>query len=132
AGGAPASPWGRSRPYISRTFPLAINGRSAIALTAGDATSGSCGLALVLARRLRAGRRIAQDTQAGDDLLRIADVVLAVEDRAEVQAQLAHALVLLEQPTQVPALRGRLRGALLHEAVSLFARPSRLHQREQH
>src|SRR2546423_12280062 len=93
------SGWARfrpSRPYISRTCPLAIGGRSASVVTWLDATSAA-------GRDRTAAARVSGDlVEPGDDLGGVADVVGVVEDALEVE--LAAALMRGEQIAQRHAL----------------------------
>src|SRR6185312_13005512 len=110
-----------SSEYISRTFPLAIKGRSARLVTRGDATSAR--------GRTRPDARAASGPvgaarsgdllEARDDLLRVADVVPEVEDRVEVEA--GGALVGRQQLAHRDALVPCVLGELLDHAVGVVA-----------
>src|SRR5437588_3459136 len=119
---------GSATPYISRTFPLAMRGRSASAVTWLDATSGAGRREGPLNARGRADQRV----EPADDLLGVAHVVLVVEQRVEIEREGRDASVGLEQLAQVDALVERALGELLDDAVGLVARQAALDEREQH
>src|SRR6202035_2128281 len=101
------------RPYISRTFPLARRGRSAMVVTWLDATSAAGG------NRTPPPRRSGDLLQPGEDLPGVADVVGVVEDLVEVEPR--PAVVGGEQVAQGYALVPCPLGQLLDEAVGLVA-----------
>src|SRR5664279_3913198 len=117
-----------ARSYISRTFPLAIRGRSASVVTCFDATNGSgdrtTGSVDLVDPREHA-------VQAPDDLVRVAHVVVVGEDLVEVERQRTHALVAGQQVAQRGALVPRLLRQLLHDAVGVVAGHAAPHEREQ-
>src|ERR1700727_3437746 len=98
-----------ARSYISRTFPLAIRGRSASVggVTFRDASNASGEL---LARVERA-------VEPPDDLLGVTHVVRVVEDRVEGESEQAHARVGGEQLSQRRALVPGALSELLRDPI---------------
>src|ERR1700733_2072020 len=73
------TPWTPARSYISRTFPLAIRGRSASeVVTCGDASERS-------GDRMAARCGVLDVVEPREDLARVAGVVGVVEDRVQVE-----------------------------------------------
>src|SRR5579862_5571132 len=134
------SPSGRPRSYISRTFPLAIRGRSASAVIVArlyrrarpQRVAGLDGRTSVECECARSwARGDSRDLlQPPHDLLCVAHIVPVVEDLIEVQP--SGALVAREQLAQRNALVPRALRELLHDAVGVVARGAGGDEREQH